>query len=269
VTGSIAASSAVTVNAGASFDAAATQTLIALSINSGGTAKVTAGLLRVGNGAGAAPLAIATGGKLDLAANALAVDYAPGNETTALQTVRSQIISGYNATPTGGHNGDWNGSGITSADAMANAAKAVGYAQAAEVFNIAGAQTGTFLGQTVDATTVLARDTFAGDTNLNGVVEFDDLVRLAQNYDQTVSTYTGSWWFHGDFTYDGIVDFNDLVKLAQNYNASLPSFPIPGATAEFDRDLAAAFASVPEPASLFATILMAALSRAPRRRRRR
>jgi autotransporter-associated beta strand protein len=259
VTGSIAASSAVTVNAGAAFDAAATQTLSALTVNSGGTAKVTLGLLRVGNGAGAAPLAIVGAGKLDLGAGALAVDYAPGNEVSALQTVRSQIISGY-------QNGT---GGITSTNAMADASKALGYAQASEVLDIAGAQTGTFLGQTVDATTVLVRYTLAGDTTLDGVVDFNDLVRLAQNYNQDLSTSTDSWWFHGDVTYDGKVDFNDLVKLAQNYNAALPLSPIAGATPEFDRDLAAAFASVPEPAILFATILMASLSRAPRRRRRR
>ncbi len=51
----------------------------------------------------------------------------------------------------------------------------------------------------------------------------------------------------GDFTYDGIVDFNDLVKLAQNYNTALPSAPVPGASANFNADWAAAIHSVPEP----------------------
>jgi hypothetical protein len=38
--------------------------------------------------------------------------------------------------------------------------------------------------------------------------------------------------------------------MAQNYNTALPSAPIPGAPADFQADLARAFASVPEPSTL-------------------
>ena len=75
------------------------------------------------------------------------------------------------------------------------------------------------------------------------------------------------WWNLGDFTYDGVTDFNDLVKLAQNYNTSLPTEAIPGATPGFEADLARAFASVPEPSTLaFAAIALATLARGRRRR---
>jgi hypothetical protein len=41
------------------------------------------------------------------------------------------------------------------------------------------------------------------------------------------------------------VDFNDLVKLAQNYNTSIPPAQIPGASdGNFDAELAAAFGQV-------------------------
>jgi hypothetical protein len=64
-----------------------------------------------------------------------------------------------------------------------------------------------------------------------------------------------------------VTDFNDLVKLAQNYNTSLPSEPIPGAAPGFEADLARAFASVPEPSSLgFAAIALVTLARGGRRR---
>jgi hypothetical protein len=66
---------------------------------------------------------------------------------------------------------------------------------------------------------------------------------LAQNY----NTAGGATWPVGDFTHDGVVDFNDLVKLAQNYNAALPAEPIAGAAASFEADRARAFAAVPEP----------------------
>ena len=114
-----------------------------------------------------------------------------------------------------------------------------------------------FLGTPVDDSTVVARFTAAGDATLDGTVDFNDLVKLAQNYNTNVSLITASWWTHGDFTGDGIVDFNDLVKLAQNYNTSIPADAIPGAPIGFDQDLGRAFATVPEPSSV-AVILMAA-----------
>jgi hypothetical protein len=63
----------------------------------------------------------------------------------------------------------------------------------------------------------------AGDANHDRSVDFNDLVKLAQNYNTTGKTFAD-----GDFTGDGNVDFNDLVLLAQRYNTSLP---LPGAAA--------------------------------------
>ncbi len=98
---------------------------------------------------------------------------------------------------------------------------------------------------------------------MDGSVDFNDLVKLAQNYNVT----TGMRWATGDFNYDQAVDFNDLVKLAQNYNTSLPSAPIPGASAAFETDLARAFALVPEPGSA-AALVFASLPLLFQRRRR-
>jgi len=97
-----------------------------------------------------------------------------------------------------------------------------------------------------------------GDANLDGVVDFNDLVKLAQSYNTK-----GKSWFNGDFTYDpeGTVDFNDLVQLAQNYNTTAPA-GVPGASVSFEADVARAFASVPEPASLgLIGVAVVALSR--------
>ena len=87
----------------------------------------------------------------------------------------------------------------------------------------------------------------AGDANHDRSVDFNDLVKLAQNYNTTGSkTYA-----QGDFTGDGNVDFNDLVILAQRYNTSLPA---PGATAataaltsSFAADWATATSFAPPP----------------------
>jgi hypothetical protein len=196
-------------------------------------------------------------GRLDLADTALLVNYTDP-AASPLVSIRSAIISG-------NHGGDWTGNGITSSSAAANRATALGYAEAADVLTFTGG-VATFQGQSADPTTVLVRHTLLGDATLDGVVDFNDLVKLAQNYNTAVSAITDSWWTRGDFTYDGTTDFNDLVKLAQNYNTALPDAPIPGASVDFQRDLAAAFASVPEPGTLPVVLLAGTLM--TRRRRK-
>jgi hypothetical protein len=263
VTGSLASLAGVNVTGG-EFQAGATQTVRKLSI-SGGQARVLPGerkVLTVGDNTAdySSPanraLSIADPGKLDLTTNGLIVDHAPGADTEAMKSVRGLIIQGYNG-------GDWQGNGITSTDAAAEAAsRAIGYAYGSEA-----APGGTFLGQAADSSSVVARFTVAGDASLDGKVDFTDLVALAQNYGTTVSDVTESWWYRGDFNYDGKVDFVDLVRLAQNYDTSLPEAAIPGATVQFEQDLAKAFAQVPEPSSVVLAGL-AALAFAGRRRSR-
>jgi autotransporter-associated beta strand protein len=257
VTGSIGSSSGVTVNTGGTFDAAAAQAVNALTVNAGGSAVVSVGTLKVGNNTSATPLVTSGNGRVDLRNNAMVVDYSAGNAAPAMQSVRSLIVAGYNG-------GAFNGTGIASTTVAATPGRAIGYAQASEVL---GATGGTFLGQPADADSILVRQTLAGDATLDGTVDFNDLVKLAQNYNTTVSATTDSWWYNGDFTYDGIVDFNDLVKLAQNYNTALPSEAVPGAPANFSADLAAAFAAVPEPGTL-GLLGLAGCAVLSRRRRR-
>jgi hypothetical protein len=57
----------------------------------------------------------------------------------------------------------------------------------------------------------------SGDFNRDQVVNFDDLLRLAQNYGR-IDTATFSM---GDANYDRSVDFDDLLILAQQYGSSL------------------------------------------------
>ncbi|HEY7118198.1 MAG TPA: PEP-CTERM sorting domain-containing protein [Tepidisphaeraceae bacterium] len=237
------------------------------STNASPNAVTVVGILQIrpaANAAAATTSKLATlpaiSGAIDLGdANRLAIDYAPG--LSPITTVRGQIVVGYNG-------GAWNGAGsaINSSSAAADSRLAIGYAEA---FELLGPTGGTFGSETVDGDAILVRTTLAGDADLSGNVDFNDLVRLAQNYNNNVAATTESWWYNGDFNYDGMVDFNDLVKLAQNYNAALPSGPIAGAPVNFEPDLARAFAAVPEPGtlSLFAAFGLAALSRRRRRTR--
>jgi hypothetical protein len=70
---------------------------------------------------------------------------------------------------------------------------------------------------TLPPTTILVKPALAGDANLDGRVDFSDLLVLAQHYNAG-----GANWDQGDFTGDGNVSFNDLLTLAQEYGRSLP-----------------------------------------------
>jgi len=65
----------------------------------------------------------------------------------------------------------------------------------------------------VNVTTALS-----GDANLDGTVNFADLVIVAQNYGQSGRTLSQG---NLDYSAGGAVDFNDLVILAQHYGSAL------------------------------------------------
>ena len=80
----------------------------------------------------------------------------------------------------------------------------------------------SFAGQSVDASSLLIKFTFAGDANLDGQVDVTDLGALATSW-QTSAPWTG-----GDFNYDGLVDVSDLGLLATNWQAGVGSPLGPG-----------------------------------------
>jgi hypothetical protein len=58
-----------------------------------------------------------------------------------------------------------------------------------------------------------------GDFNLDGTVDFSDLLAVAQHYNGPAAG-----WTDGDFNYDGKVNFADLLALAQNYKKAAAPF---------------------------------------------
>jgi hypothetical protein len=60
--------------------------------------------------------------------------------------------------------------------------------------------------------------TFAGDADLDLVVDFRDFVALANNFGSTSAT-----WGEGDFLGDRTVDFSDFVALANNFGQQHPA----------------------------------------------
>lgn len=97
---------------------------------------------------------------------------------------------------------------------------------------------------TYDSDRVMVTTTIPGDCNIDGDVDFDDLLSLAQNYDGTQKT-----WSLGDFTGNGGVTFDDLLLLAQNYGFHLMQDDQLGrdSSADFHSDWALAQGMVPEP----------------------
>jgi hypothetical protein len=73
--------------------------------------------------------------------------------------------------------------------------------------------TATFDGVAVATTDILVKYTYNGDTDLSGLVDFDDYSRTDAGFN---NHRTG--WFNGDFDYNGSVDFDDysLIDLAFN-----------------------------------------------------
>ena len=86
-----------------------------------------------------------------------------------------------------------------------------------------------FFGQSVDQTTVLVKFTWAGDLNLDGFIDFQDLSVFNTNYDNGASS--GRYWFEGDINYDGFIDFQDLSVFNTNYDPNKGSLPEPGSLA--------------------------------------
>lgn len=169
-------------------------------------------------------LSIAEGAQLDLKNNALVIDYADGNLGTLLEEVRDHLLDGRLTTTTATN-------------------RRLGYVDS-------GSRT-SFGGVTVDGSSVLIGYAAPGDGDLDGAVNFNDLLALAQNYGQSNRV-----WESGDYDYSGDVTFNDLLLLAQNYGAS--GF-VTGV--DFASDWALARSLAPEPASLFAALFATSLAR--------
>ncbi|MGA2233564.1 MAG: dockerin type I domain-containing protein, partial [Tepidisphaeraceae bacterium] len=187
-----------------------------------------------------ASLNIASNSSLDITNNILTINFPAGADPA--NTIRGYLASGYN-------NDKWNGAGIISSNAAADAGLyAVGYADGSR-------DSGTPAG----ATQIVMENTLAGDANLDGTVNFADLLVVAQNFNHMLDTHGNAIdWADGDFNYDGVVNFADLLLVAQNFNKTLSAGQLEQLPGSFDTawalaeaDVAASQSSnVPEPAGI-------------------
>ena len=152
----------------------------------------------------------------------------------------------------------------------ADAAHALGYARAADVLTPGPGSAYTFLNLPVASNDLLISYTLLGDANIDGLVNFDDLLALAKNYNATTNVH----WSFGDFNYDNAINFDDLLILAKHYNGVLATptaWALPETPANFATDLAAAIeiAQAPEPPALAAFAACGVAIGTGRRKRQR
>lgn len=178
------------------------QHLFGLALNDGSKATMggTGQVLRLGY------ISISAAATLDLGVSSLIFDYS-ATVSNPIAQLNAWLASGYAA-------GTWAGKGINSRSAAADATKkhALGVSEAASALGLSGTATGTFAGETVDATTVLIRYTLYGDATVDGKVDFNDFLVFQNNFGTAVSGFG-----RGNFNFDGSTDFADFLILQNNF----------------------------------------------------
>ena len=144
------------------------------------------------------------GGRLDLADNALVIDFAGVSPRATIESLVALGRAG----------GAWTGDGIGSSVAAMTPNRALGVAEAIDI-----GVPPVFAGQPIDATAVLVRYTITGDANLDRAVNIGDFGLLAANFNQP------SRWATGDFDYNGTTGIADFSLLAASFNQSLTVEP--------------------------------------------
>jgi hypothetical protein len=108
----------------------------------------------------------------------------------------------------------WDGLGITTKTAdAAGGLTTLAIGEAADVLFLSGNELGHFDGELVDATTVLIKYTYAGDANMDGLIDASDY-GVIDNYFQFPGT-TGVE--NGDFNFDGVIDAGDYGLIDNSF----------------------------------------------------
>jgi fibronectin-binding autotransporter adhesin len=169
-----------------------------------GLTTVQGGTLQL-NGAGARNPVLSLGGAdIQHGWSKMVFDYSGKGDSSPATTVAGLLSAGYNG-------GAWNTGTIQSSTAVAEGTTLGWIDNTTGVPIVSGPN--TFAPNTL---TVIC--TIAGDVDLNGTIDFNDLGYVIGNYGAT-----GAVWSEGDLNYDGVIDFNDLGYVIGNYGGTLPA----------------------------------------------
>lgn len=172
------------------------------------------------------------------------------NNSLIVRTTPFATVNGYVVTGSAG--GAWNGFGINSSVAAAGA-----FPTAIGVVNNADFGVATFFGIAVSGTDSLARFTYYGDANLDGLVDLTDYAFTDAGF-----FGAGNNWLLGDYDYSGVVDVTDYAFQDAGFFGQ--GAPLPPSFAGAGAKLGGSV--VPEPGSL-GLLAVASLALLNRRRR--
>jgi autotransporter-associated beta strand protein len=197
---------------------------------------------------------IAAGAKLDLRDNKLITKVAPGTSSGGTYNgLQGQVQRAYDFNA-------WDQPGLTTSmpDAAAGLTT-IGISTGEQMRGLGPTDTDTFAGQTITGASTIAMYTYAGDANLDGVIDGGDYGTI----DNFVQVPGADGYANGDFNYDGVIDGGDYGVIDNNIQAQGPGFPTSGsATATLS-----GVTAVPEPSAFgFAILTAAGLLRRRRRR---
>ncbi len=201
----------ITITSGGVANFGSVQTVTNLTIGDGGVANLPAG----GNSVlvlSSMPT-LSGSGLLDVHDNDVIVDYTPGN--SPIGTWNGSAYDGLTGLIAQGCNGGtWDGVGGIKTSSAGSSMTTLAIGEAATVLGLTDGNTALFDGQTVDATAVLIKFTYAGDANLDGVVNGDDYFQIDSAFPQVL---TG--WSNGDFNYDGVINGDDYFLIDSTFPA--------------------------------------------------
>jgi hypothetical protein len=99
--------------------------------------------------------------------------------------------------------------------AAASGTTTLAIATGAALFGLGSSESDQWNGESITGNSVLVKYTYAGDANLDGVIDGGDY-GVIDNFVQVPSV---SGYFNGDFNYDGVVDGGDYGVIDNNIQA--------------------------------------------------
>jgi autotransporter-associated beta strand protein len=195
---------------------------------------------------------IGAAARLDLTNNKLITLTAPGAATNFIYNgLQGEVQRAYNFQ-------SWDQPGLTTSQADATTGlTTIGITTGAARGGLGPTDTDLFAGQTITGASTLAMYTYAGDANLDGLIDGGDYGVI----DNNVQIPGADSYYNGDFNYDGVIDGGDYGIIDNNIQAQGLPFAVSGSAG------LSVVTAVPEPAVCGFAMLAAGVGLLTRRRR--